>query len=367
MAIGQLVHLGAATTSNATSSISLTVPNDGSVVVGDLLVWVCVVPSSSRTLTVSGVSGSTDLGQKNVSGHASQVWYKLAAAPDLGATLTVTSSPGSIKQALLLGRVRGVNQTNPLGSPAAYGGGATLTGSTTKTTPTVTDVAVGSREISIVCDSRGASLPQTSSWTPPGGETKRGEAFTTDTTQASSAGWGDSDATVSGSVGNRLWTADQSAIGSYHTIAVASGDTVAALTAATETDTAQPLVGTKQLTPVVEQDAAQALVGNKVRALDTPATETDTAQALTGGVSAPLTPALEQDTAQPLIVGNGQTLGTAVEVVAAQPLAHAKNVLLVPAVETDTAVALTAQTGSTPASRTYRIRAEHRIARVTAR
>lgn len=161
----------------------------------------------------------TSLGTAVRSGHTSQMWWRLAEAADLGATVTVTPSVGSVRQVVLLGKVSDVDQDQPVVGSDSVTVASTGSG---VTTPTVPGVPVGSREVSAVWDTRGASVPNTSSWMAPAGQTNQIEAFTTDSDGASSGAMGDSDATVSGTVGSRVWTPDQDAIGSAWTVAVQS-------------------------------------------------------------------------------------------------------------------------------------------------
>ncbi|MFD9515932.1 hypothetical protein [Streptomyces sp. NPDC059979] len=220
MAVGQLAHLADTVTLSTGSSAAATVPNDGSVLVGDLLLAACVMPSGSRTFAISGGAGAwTSLGTAMQSGHMSQLWWRVAEAGDLGAVITVTPSTGNIRQVLLLGRVRGALAASPITSATN-----TSAASTAKTTPSVGSVGASSREIGVVWDSRGAATPQTAAWTAPAGHTRRGQAFTTSGSGASSGAWGDSDTTVSGTIGSRVWTADQSALGSAWTLAIAPGE-----------------------------------------------------------------------------------------------------------------------------------------------
>jgi hypothetical protein len=220
VAVGQLTHLADTVTLSTSSSAAATVPNDGSVVVGDLLLAACVMPSGSRTFAISGGAGAwTSLGTAMQSGHMSQLWWRIAEAGDLGATITVTPSTGNIRQVLLLGRVRGALASAPVTAASN-----TSAAATTKTTPSLGSVGASSREIGVVWDSRGAATPQTAAWTAPAGHTRRGQAFTTSGSGACSGAWGDSDTTVSGTVGSRVWTADQSALGSAWTLAVAPGE-----------------------------------------------------------------------------------------------------------------------------------------------
>lgn len=220
MAVGQLTHLADTVTLSSSSSAAATVPNDGSVAVGDLLLAACVMPSGSRTFSISGGAGAwTSLGTAMQSGHMSQLWWRIAEAGDLGATITVTPNTGNIRQVLLLGRVRGALASNPVTAASN-----TSAAATTKTTPSLGSVGASSREIGVVWDSRGAATPQTAAWTAPAGHTRRAQAFTTSGSGACSAAWGDSDTTVSGTIGSRVWTADQSALGSAWTLAVAPGE-----------------------------------------------------------------------------------------------------------------------------------------------
>lgn len=220
MAVGQLTHLADAVTLSTNSSASATVPNDGSVVVGDLLLAACVMPSGSRTFTISGGAGAwTSLGTAMQAGHMSQLWWRIAESGDLGAVVTVTPSTGNIRQVLLLGAIRGVLASNPVTSASN-----TSATATTKTTPSLGSVGASSREVGVVWDSRGATSPNTSSWTAPSGHTRRGQAFTTAGAGSCSGAWGDSDTTVSGTIGSRVWTADQIALGSAWTLAIAPGE-----------------------------------------------------------------------------------------------------------------------------------------------
>jgi hypothetical protein len=224
VAIGRLTQLATAITATSGLSISATVPNDGSVAVGDILLVACGMPSGSRTLSISGGSGTwTSLGSAAVSGHTTQIWWKPCASGDLAASITVTHAGGAggIRQLLLIGKISGVSTATPFGS-AKYSGTATSTQATTKTTPALTSVTTVSREISLVCDTRGATTPNTTTWTAPSGQTKQGDLYTTSSTGLSMT-WGDSDATVSGTVGGRVWTADQPALGSMWTLAALEG------------------------------------------------------------------------------------------------------------------------------------------------
>ncbi|MDX2732869.1 hypothetical protein [Streptomyces sp. PA03-2a] len=220
MAVGRLTHLASTVTLASGSSASATIPNSGTVAVGDLLLAACAIPSGSRTMSISGGAGAwTSLGSAMQSGHTSQIWWRIAASGDLGATITVTPSTGAICQVLLLGSVAGVAPTTPVA--AAF---TTSVSATTKTTPALTAPS-GSCEISAVWDSRGASTPQTAVWTAPTGETRQGQAFTIPQAGSSSGAWGDSDVTVSGTIGGRVWTADQAALGSSWTLAVSGAVT----------------------------------------------------------------------------------------------------------------------------------------------
>ncbi|WP_412079030.1 hypothetical protein ACLF6K_37435 [Streptomyces xanthophaeus] len=220
MAVGQLAHLADAVTLSTNSSASVTVPNDGSVVVGDLVLVACVMPSGSRTFAISGGAGAwNSLGTAMQSGHMSQIWWRIAEAGDLGALVTVTPSTGNIRQVLLLGKVTGALASSPVAAASN-----TSAAATTKTTPSLGSVGASSREIGVVWDSRGATSPNTSAWTAPAGHTRRGQAFTTAGSGSCSGAWGDSDATVSGTIGSRVWTADASALGSAWTLAIAPAE-----------------------------------------------------------------------------------------------------------------------------------------------
>ncbi|MFD7093380.1 hypothetical protein [Streptomyces xanthophaeus] len=219
MAVGQLTHLADTVTLSTGNSAAAAIPNDGTLI-GRVLLAACVMPSGSRTFSISGGAGAwTSLGTAMQSGHMSQVWWRIAEAGDLGATITVTPSTGAIRQVLLLGAISGALASNPIAAAA----NTSLT-ATTKTTPSLGSVGASSREIGIVWDSRGATSPNTAAWTAPAGHTRRAQAFTTAGSGSCSGAWGDSDATVSGTIGTRVWTADASALGSAWTLAIAPGD-----------------------------------------------------------------------------------------------------------------------------------------------
>ncbi|MGP3684140.1 hypothetical protein ACTVZO_05400 [Streptomyces sp. IBSNAI002] len=223
MAVGQLAHLADTVTLSTSSSAAATVPNDGSVLAGDLLLAACVMPSGSRTFSISGGAGAwTSLGTATQAGHMSQLWWRIAEAGDLGALITVTPNTGNIRQVLLLGRVRGALASAPVTATSN-----TSASATTKTTPSLGSVGAASREIGVVWDSRGATSPNTSAWTAPAGHTRRGQAFTTAASGSCSGAWGDSDTAVSGTIGSRSWSADQTALGSAWTLAVAPAEQTA--------------------------------------------------------------------------------------------------------------------------------------------
>ncbi|MER7953855.1 hypothetical protein [Streptomyces sp. NPDC096030] len=248
MAVGQLTHLADAVTLSTNSSASVTVPNDGSVAVGDLLLAACVMPSGSRTFSISGGAGAwTSLGTAMQAGHMSQIWWRIAEAGDLGAVITVTPNTGNIRQVLLLGRIRGALASNPVTTATN-----TSAAAATKTTPSLGSVGPASREIGVVWDSRGATSPNTSAWTAPSGHTRRGQAFTTAGSGSCSGAWGDSDTTGSGTFGSRAWSADQSALGSAWTLAIAPGEqTVSPARIASTATLAAPVLapGTATLQP----------------------------------------------------------------------------------------------------------------------
>ena len=219
MAVGRLVGLASQATLATSSSATVTIPDDGSVAEGDLLIVGCVMPSGSRTFAISGGAGTwNSLGSAAQSGHTSQVWWRIATEGDLGTTVTVTPSTGNIRQVLLLASISGVDQDTPI---AASQGATTL--NPAKVTPVIEDVPADCRDVSVVWDSRGASTPNTSSWTPPLGVTRVLQAFTTDGSGASSGAMGDSDSTVTEIAGGREWTPDQPAIGSAWTLVIAPG------------------------------------------------------------------------------------------------------------------------------------------------
>lgn len=98
----------------------------------------------------------------------------------------------------------------------------------------------------------------------------------------------------------------------------------AALGSAGETDTAQPLTGTKTatLSPASASEAAQPLAGAKAATLGT-TLETETAQPVAGTKSQSLGTAGSGEQAQPLAGAKSAVLGTATETDAARPLATA--------------------------------------------
>lgn len=332
MAIGRLTHHAATVTLSSGNSAAATVPNDGSVTAGRLLLVGCVMPSGSRTFAISGGAGAwNSLGTASQSGHMSQVWWRIAEAGDLGATITVTPSTGAIRQVLLLGSIDGVDQASPVAATTN-----TSLSATTKTTPAASPASTV-REVSIVWDSRGAATPQTSSWTAPAGETRQAQAFTTSGSGACSGAWGDSDTTLSGTIGSRVWTADQSALGSAWTLSVKPGPTVTALTGAEEADTARSLAAGKGSSPGTsgESDAAHPLTGAKQNGLSR-AAEADAAQGLTAGKQHLAVSALETETGQPIGAIKTGLVVSAGSSETAQGLSGAKAVALGVAAAVDT-------------------------------
>lgn len=304
MTIGRLTHHASQVTLSSSNSAAVTVPNDGSVLAGDLLLAACVMPSGSRTFAISGGAGGwTSLGTAMQSGHMSQVWWRLAAAGDLGATITVTPSTGAIRQVLLLGSVRGVDQSSPVAATSN-----TSLSATTKTTPSASPASTV-REVSIVWDSRGAATPQTSSWTAPAGQTRQAQAFTTSGSGACSGAWGDSDTSVSGTIGSRVWTADQSALGSSWTLSVKPAPTLEALTGSGEADAASALAASKRNAqgPAAEADAATPFAGSKQGALAA-ASASSAAQGLGGGKEGSAGVAQEDSSAEPFEAAKASSL-----------------------------------------------------------
>lgn len=337
MAIGRLTHLASQATLSSGNSAAVAVPNDGSVIVGDLLLVACVMPSGSRTFSISGGAGGwTSLGTAMQSGHMSQVWWRLAAAGDLGATITVTPSTGAIRQVLLLGSVRGVDQFSPVAATSN-----TSLSASTKTTPSASPASTV-REVGIVWDSRGAATPQTSSWTAPAGETRQAQVFTTSGSGACSAAWGDSDTTVSGTIGSRVWTADQGALGSAWTLSVKPGPTVTALTGGEEADTARSFAAGKRASSGTpgETDTARPFSGVKQRGAAA-AVESDAAQGFTAGKRRSTTSALEAEAAQAFGASKTGQLTSATSVEASQSLSGAKTAPLGTSAAAETAQAVT--------------------------
>lgn len=101
-----------------------------------------------------------------------------------------------------------------------------------------------------------------------------------------------------------------------------AGDVVSGVTLGTagETDSAQPLTGSKSFTldTAVEIGAAQPLTGTKTATLGT-AADTEAAQPLSGTLSAGLPSANSTETAQPLTGAKSAALGTATEMETARP------------------------------------------------
>ncbi|MCY0959970.1 hypothetical protein [Streptomyces sp. H27-H5] len=338
MAIGRLTHHAATVTLSSSNSASATIPNDGSTAVGRLLLVGCLMPSGSRTFAISGGAGAwASLGTAMQSGHMSQLWYRIAEVGDLGATITVTPSTGAIRQVLLLGSIAGVDQANPVAAVSN-----TSLSATTKTTPAASPASTV-REVSVVWDSRGAATPQTSSWTAPAGQTRQGQAFTTSGSGACSGAWGDSDTTVSGTIGSRVWTADQSALGSAWTLSVKPAATITALGTVTEVSTAQSLTGrvTARLTTATANETARTVTGSKAGALPLAST-VETARTVAGRVTAALSTAAETSTAQAATSTVHGTLGTAGSQETAQPATGRKTVGLNPAGVIETARPLNA-------------------------
>jgi hypothetical protein len=350
MAIGRLTHHAATVTLSSSNSASATVPNDGSTAVGRLLLVGCVMPSGSRTFAISGGAGAwTSLGAAMQSGHMSQLWYRIIEAGDLGATITVTPSTGAIRQVLLLGSIAGIDQANPVAAVSN-----TSLSATTKTTPSASPASTV-REVSVVWDSRGAATPQTSSWTAPAGQTRQGQAFTTSGSGACSGAWGDSDSTVSGTIGSRVWTADQSALGSAWTLSIKPGTTVTALGTVTEINTTQSLAGrvVAALPTAASSETARAITGGKASALP-PASEVETARTTTGRVAAALGTAVETSMAQAVTGTVRGALGAAGSQETARAVTGQKAGGLTPAGTTETARPLNATVTAslTPAAET---------------
>lgn len=107
---------------------------------------------------------------------------------------------------------------------------------------------------------------------------------------------------------------------------------------ASETATARPLGRVVQLPLASATDAAQALATRKTRALST-ATETDTSQTLTGSKRLTAGQASSSEAAITTSQTKTKALGPAAGTEAAQPLASAKRLPLTAALESNTAVA----------------------------
>ncbi|MGX9924163.1 hypothetical protein ACWIG4_30415 [Streptomyces sp. NPDC002248] len=209
--------MGYITADNA-NYIELGIPNDGSVVVGDLLVIGANMASGSREFAISGGAGGwTTVPKTSVSGHMSQIWYKKAQAGDLGAVIRLTPSVAVIKMTMVMMDITGGDPGTPIFGITSM---STLTAATTKVTPTVDACPTGTVEIGLVWDSRGGTTPQTTSWTAPAGFTRKAQYFTTAASGSNSGAYGVANSVASGTLGNRTWTADQSALGSAWTIAI---------------------------------------------------------------------------------------------------------------------------------------------------
>jgi hypothetical protein len=155
----------------------------------------------------------------------------------------------------------------------------------------------------------------------------------------------------------------------FDDFAAADVSSSAALGAAAEVDSAQPMAGAKSvaLAAVAEVDAAQPLSGLKATALGV-AGSVESAQPLTGAKTVALSPAVVLETAQALTGVTSAVLGIAGSVEVAMPLVGTKSAALSPALEVDAARPLVASSASSAASpeRTFRVPGERRRLSVAA-
>lgn len=237
--VGRLEVLATNGTTSAGDEISVTVPNDGSVVVGDLLIVGAALASGVRTMNLtSAATGWTDHGRVSVSGHGSEVWTKIATSAELGDTITVTPSTPDIPQVIMLAKVSNVDQTNPLGSPVAVQGTAFTTTSTThNASPTITGTAADTREISLVFDSQQGDHD----WNAPFPIIQSTNGYDHSITAAGGSTFavGDNPTRTSGTIGNRSWTKDIASYGSAWTIGVLGAETVEAAESITPNNSAR--------------------------------------------------------------------------------------------------------------------------------
>lgn len=208
-------------TANITSH-AFTVPSG--VVAGDALYLQIVYAGGSTTVTsVSGLSFTPVAARATQTGH-SQYIYRLdnAAGTESGATVTVVTSTAL--------KVSGAVVLVPQAANPSIDGftSTTFAAGTSHTAPSSpATTAAGDYVLSFMSDSRGASTPNTLSWTQPSGYTRIAQASTaTSNGGASSAAVAYDVTTLPASgtvVSPGVWTTDQSALGSAWTITIFAG------------------------------------------------------------------------------------------------------------------------------------------------
>lgn len=211
--IGTQVYSSGASTYDFTVP---TVPNDGS-----LLIVAIVSASSSNSFTPSGGPTLTTLsptsGTSSQSGHASHFWTGVVDEADSADTIVFTQSGGTLKAMFVWAIV-----SDPHATPIDTAVASTLASGTSHVVPASTTGVYGCVELQFVFDSRGASTPNTSSWTKPESMEDSTGAAQAGTTALCSGAVGYNDAVLNSgtAVGSDTWTFDQAALGSAWTISL---------------------------------------------------------------------------------------------------------------------------------------------------
>lgn len=215
-----VTHADVVPFSTSAPSYGLTLPASG-IAAGSRLYVFAVVAADNRTFTPSGgptLTSLTPTGAVSQSGHKSYAWAGAVGPANHGQTITFTMGGTQIK--CVFGYV--IVDDPHASAPDHLVLGATGSG-TNHAAPSGSTTAAGCIEIQMACDSRGASTPNTSDWTPPAAMSSGSdEGFNTGTTAFCSMaiGWNATPLASGTGVGGDTWAANQSALGSTWTIAV---------------------------------------------------------------------------------------------------------------------------------------------------
>lgn len=161
-----IAFVGQAAANANWTSVRVTVP--AGVAAGDALV---LVATTATTVTVGDPTGFTQIGSVAMGGTngTTTVWSKVADAGDPGRVITVTLS-AQAKTGLTLLAYRGTSATDPV---SAITTAAETVTQAAHTTPGIFVGAPGSVVVSYWAD----RATNTTSWTPPIGETVRAQSF----------------------------------------------------------------------------------------------------------------------------------------------------------------------------------------------